>query len=350
MEKSLKKTAHKFLKASFGGKDLYFFTMKVKDVINLYYVAVRGKDEEEGSVQRILSPARIVSISEFVLMGNSFVNTFVLNWTNKEHLPRISKQEITIPIIPNSAQAIDGQHRLAGLSLAMKKKSSIGDGTILVALCLGLDTKEAAKIFLNINTEQRPVPKSLVYDLYGVVFEGQEMSINRAADIAHELHENPESPYYGKIKFPGGVGRIELSTVVSALKKYLEHDGVLATNNLKSLENQKSAILSFFKALKSFYNSPKENLWDKLSENPFMRSTGFYAAIEYLMESLLLQCVEKKSFTFDTMRSVLKLDSVPLLRHEDISKLDGKTARKKIKDFLRSASQKDVPEEAEYEF
>ena len=339
-----------YLKTSFNGKDLYFFAMKVKDVLSFYYVAARGKSDEEGAVQRVLSPSRIDSIAEFVLRGNTFVNTFVLNWTNSEHKPDIRSKSITIPLIANSAQAIDGQHRLAGLSLAMKKKISVGEEKVIVALWIGMTTQEAANIFLNINTEQRPVPKSLVYDLYGIVSNDQEMPINRATDIARELHDNSESPYFERIKFPGGVGRIELSAVVSGLKEYLKEDGVFVKYNLKSLENQKGIVLNYFKALKSFYNSPKENLWDKPNENPFMRSTGFRAAIEYLMESLLPLCVPKKSFSVETMKSLLKLESVVLLRHSDTSNFDTKIVKKKIKDFLKKASQEEVPSESEYEF
>jgi len=351
MAKVQQETSSEYLKTSFGGKDLYFFTMKVKEVLAFYYVAVRGKSEEEGAVQRVLSPSRIESIAEFVLRGNSFVNTFVLNWTNNDHSPRIGKnKKIFIPLIPNSAQAIDGQHRLAGLSSAMKKKAAVGEQKILVALCLGLTTQEAANIFLNINTEQRPVPKSLVYDLYGIVFPDQEMPINRATDIAHDLHSDPESPYYERIKFPVGVGRIELSTVVSSLKEHLKEDGLFGKHNLKSFESQIAVISNFFKALRAFYNSPKENLWEKPNENPFMRSTGFRAAIDYLAEYLLPSCAAKRSFTLDTMKSLLKLDSVTLLRHAEISRFDGKTARKMIKNFLKSASQEKVPGEDEYEF
>lgn len=64
-------------------------------------------------------------------------------------------------------------------------------------------TKDAALIFLNINSEQKPVPKSLIYDLYGIVEDDKEHAISRAKDIANELNENEDSPYYNAIKFPG---------------------------------------------------------------------------------------------------------------------------------------------------
>lgn len=43
------------------------FFMKVKDLLPIYYVAVRGRDDVQGAVQRVLNKRRINSIKEFVL-------------------------------------------------------------------------------------------------------------------------------------------------------------------------------------------------------------------------------------------------------------------------------------------
>ena len=103
------------------------------------------------------------------------------------------------------------------------------------------ETKDAAKIFLNINSEQKPVPKSLIYDLYGVTDEERNFAINRAEDIARILNEDVNSPFYNVIKYPGtprGKGKLDLSTVVNALKSYVDHDGKLEEKNVTSLNLQ----------------------------------------------------------------------------------------------------------------
>ena len=53
--------------------DAYIFKIKVKDILPLYYVAVRGRDKEEGAVQRVLNAKRISDISNYVLKGNMFL-------------------------------------------------------------------------------------------------------------------------------------------------------------------------------------------------------------------------------------------------------------------------------------
>lgn len=347
------KTEHKSYKcitSDFGENKIYIFTMKVKDAIKIHYVAVRGRDEEEGAVQRVLNPRRISSIAEFVLAGNMFVNTFVLNWTHEEEIPKITKGKITMPILGESAQVIDGQHRLAGLKQALGSDKAIGEKEIYIALAIGLVTEEAAKIFLNINTEQKPVPKSLVYDLYGIVDGNKDLAINRATDIARDLNSDEESPYYERIKFPGkdSMGRIDLSTVVSSLKKHLEVDGAFATHNLRSFNSQKTVISNFFISLASIYS--RDDLWNKAQQNPFMKNTGFFAAIEYIVGNLIPKCADKRSFTQETMKTIMGLQGEPLLKWEDISGKDGKTARKVIRNFLNSHSTQTLPSEKEYDF
>jgi len=343
-------SSYKYLKTDFSGVNVYVIPMKVKDVIYINYVAVRGRDDEEGAVQRVLSRRRISSIKDFILSGNMFFNTFILNWTEKIIKPSINKEDITIPIVPSAAQVIDGQHRLAGLEEAIKLKQKIGEETILVALCIGLETREAATIFLNINAEQRPVPKSLIYDLFGEAVDNEDHAINRARDIAQELNDNPESPFYRTIKFPGsprGAGTIDLSTVVSSIKTHLGPEGIFRAINISSLDSQRLIITNYFKAIYNFYEN--ENVWASKSKNPFLRSSGFSGAIDYL-PSILRLCANKKSFSIQTFHSLLRLDDEPLLLNEDIEKLDGKTARKRIRDYLERYQLKNLPDQEEYEF
>lgn len=334
----------------FGNIEMLTFPMKVKDIIHIYYVAVRGRDDEEGAVQRILNTQRIKSIKKFVLEGNMFISSFILNWTDKNKTPSFADGNVTIPIIPHAAQVIDGQHRLAGLHDAYKENEEIGEKEILVSLSLSLSNKQAAFIFLNINSEQKPVPRSLIYDLYGVLEDNIEHAINRANDIAAELNDNADSPYYNCVKKPGskrGEGMIDLSTIVSSLKKHLEITGTFANYKLRNLNIQKQVVLNFIDAIYYYYE--KEGSWANKIKNPFLQNAGFYGAIEFLTTSLIPKCSTKKSFSVETMKSFLQLDQNDLLLQKDIKGSDGKTARKKIVDFLETSIKNSIPEQEEYE-
>ncbi|WP_374944943.1 DGQHR domain-containing protein [Sphingomonas sp.] len=335
----------------FGEIPAYTFSMKVSDLVDVSYVAVRGVDEEEGAVQRVLSKARIAKIRSYILDGNTFFNSFILNWTDKTYPVRVNEGKINIPLVTSSAQVIDGQHRITGLEEAMKEDATVGERDIIVTLCTNLTTPQAAGIFLNINTEQRPVPKSLIFDLFGEVEGDPAHAINRATDIAESLNEDPLSPLYKLIKFPGaprGVGRIELSTFVTALKKHLEKDGEFSRVKLKSLDAQKAAVFNFFAAIRSFYEPQK--VWQSQTGNPFFRAAGFNGAVDFLCDKLLLKCAERKSFTVETMRNVLRLDEYSLLTWDDLQGTDGKTARKKVAEYLSSSLTGSLADQDEYEF
>lgn len=127
----------KKLKTKFSNITFFTQTMKVKDAVFIHYVDVRGRDNEEGAVQRVLNKQRIKGIKEFVLSGNMFFNTFILNWTENIKMPTHEDDSLFVPLVPASAMVIDGQHRLAGLQEAMKENPAIGEKEILVSICIG---------------------------------------------------------------------------------------------------------------------------------------------------------------------------------------------------------------------
>lgn len=340
---------NKFLSIRLGDIDAYIFTMKVKDVLPIYYVAVRGKDNVEGAVQRVLNKRRISSIKKFILEGNMFFNSFILNWSDTNYGIKIENGDLCIPEISAGAQVIDGQHRLEGLKQAYDEDEKIGEQSIVIVMVENLNTAEAAKIFLNINTEQKPVPNSLVYDLFG---EGKSKDyfIVRAKDIAEKLHTDPQSPYYQSIKMPGssqGVGKVDLSTVVNALKQYIDDKGVFVEYHIDDFEIQYKVILNYFNAIRCFYDD--EGIWLK-SINPFMTNSGFYAAIEFLCKDLIVKCVERKSFEETTVMSLIDLSEVGLLYKDELKNKQGKEQRNIVYNYLKTALLKDVPLQNEYKF
>ena len=346
-----KMTGH-CLQVKLGDTLAYIFMMKVRDLQYIKYIAVRGRDNEEGAVQRVLSPIRLKSIEEYVLKGNTFYTPFFLNWTNQDHGIKVENGIIAIPLVPNSAQVLDGQHRLAGLERAMKKDPSVEEQEVMVVLSNLLNTKDAASVFLNINTEQRPVPKSLIYDLFGVINENEpELPLVRAKDIALALQMDEKSPYLNSVKMPGsmrGVGIIDLSTIVNAIRPLLEDDGAFKKYRILNLENQVTIVLNYFNAIKTFYM--KKELWHSKTTNPFLSNAGFIAAAEVLNKTMIPKCVEKKDFTQENMEHLLKLDETSLLLKADLKNVDGKMQRKMIANYLDSSINNDIPDEDAYKF
>ena len=193
------------------------------------YAAVRGRDNEPGAVQRVLSTRRISSIKEFALSGGDFPANIILNWVTAKNPLSHGDTGFQIPEIERSAQIIDGQHRVAGLRAAITEKPALGKLQIPVSIYESLTPQQCANIFLAINTEQKPVPKSLVYDLYELAAEAfVDDAALRARDIVDALNSEDGSPYLGMFKYPGEPrrkGGIALSTAVTELKPLFEDKG-----------------------------------------------------------------------------------------------------------------------------
>lgn len=352
MNNNLTKITHPCLNVVLGNVPAYVFMISVKDLLFIKYIAVRGRSNEQGAVQRLLSPIRLKSIEEYVLKGNTFYSPFYLNWSNANANISISNSQITIPLVAESAQVLDGQHRLAGMERAVAKKPELENQKVLVILSNRLDTKQAAEVFLNINTEQKPVPKSLIYDLFGLInADDPDLPLVRAKDLAMALQKDNSSPYFNSIKMPGsmrGVGVIDMSTIVNSLKLMLEEDGGFVKYKILTLENQISVILNYFNAIKKIYSM--ENQWYSKTNNPFLTNAGFVAASEVLNKTLMVKCAAKKEFSQEVMIELLHLDTTPLLLRSDIKNMDGKTQRKVIVKYLEDAINNDIPDEDAYKF
>lgn len=329
--------------------EIYLVKLRAKTLVRISYAAVRGETEEEGAVQRVLNTRRIAKLKKYAIDVGEYPNSIVLNWVgDMPHIDR-SSGEITIPLFDKSAQIIDGQHRIAGLRAAIHEKPSVGEIEIPVAMFIGLNTKECANIFLSINTEQKPAPPSLVYDLYGIASDTLvDQAAARAKDIASELNESEESPYHELIKFPGAPrtwGGVALSTVVTALKPLVLEKGVFDQIGLTSLEQQKRAVINYFQAIKNQYGLQ----WQE-KNNAFLYAAGFSGALEFFKNKLVHYCNSQKSFTIETIDRVLKFDKSNLIYQSDLKGLQGTKANNKVAELLAERFEIDREIRQNFEF
>src|SRR5690606_17679783 len=84
----------------------------------------------------------------------------------------------------------DGQHRVYGFSLAKKKLR------VPVVIYTGLSRTEEARLFMDINTKQKPVPNPLLLDIKALADaeEGDEPLLRSLFDL---FHEDPHSVLSG---------------------------------------------------------------------------------------------------------------------------------------------------------
>lgn len=310
-----------------GARKFLLTRLPASVVTAISYAAIRGQTDEDGAVQRVLNQERINSIKTFTVQGGDYPNAVVLNWVSKENKLSTSDGALEFMIGERLAQIIDGQHRIAGIRAAIEDVSSLGKLELPVVIYRNLSTQECADIFLSINTEQKPVPRSLVFDLYGLASESVvDHAAVRARDIAMSLND-AGSPYEGDIKLPGAVkrrGGIPLSSAVTGIKPLVEDNGAFEQIDVKELELQRRIVLNWITALRNIYGSE----WDE-KDNVFQYASGFLAAMEFLRLQLIPYCNTQQSFEVKTFQEALKLSDA-LIYQTEVKGQGGSEAQRKI--------------------
>jgi len=203
-----------------------------KDDVDYFQFRIETKAEraEGEDFERPYKEERIEQIADFLnnddyaLFPNSIITTCYL--TNEElGLPNNTKfgefsannvlglpflEETTspdeailyVPYKENMLLLIDGQHRLLGLKDSNDEVRN--NYELLVSFMLGFPQATIAELFYTINYNQKPVNKSLLYDLMGE-FSKELDEITFMHEVVRVMNEIPKSPLHRRVKMLGVV-------------------------------------------------------------------------------------------------------------------------------------------------
>lgn len=142
-----------------GEHRFYTLTMPSDVLASCSFVSNRFEDPAEG-FQRRLDKKRAQEIAEYIDSGfGTIPSAVVLSAQEDADLKIFNGKTIEFNIGPKSFLVLDGQHRVYGFSLAK---------TVLrvpVVIYNGLSRSQEARLFIDINTKQRPVPNELLLDI-----------------------------------------------------------------------------------------------------------------------------------------------------------------------------------------
>jgi DNA phosphorothioation-associated DGQHR protein 1 len=213
--------------------------LKVDQQLGTYYVAVlpaqllletcysdrlRAIAEPDGAsyildgTQRGLDPERLNSIARYISrVDSAFPNSIILaanfseidgtieedsskRWSVKQDVSGI--YSLTIPTAEKLAAVIDGQHRLFAFALVDKDIPRL-DTQLICSLFLDLPKPFQAQLFATINSTQKPVPKSLTYELFGYNISDEDADHwspdKLAVFLSRKLNAEDDSPLKGRI-------------------------------------------------------------------------------------------------------------------------------------------------------
>ncbi len=214
-----------------GGAKYYSFVIQPEKLLRVAYVHQRRATPKEilDSYQRMLNRARLDKIGRFISKGGYFPNNIIINFTKKPRFDRKAKEGdivygiLTFPPYYASAWVIDGQHRLYGYANNEKKMKD----TVAVLAFESLDVKEQAKLFVEINREQKAVASNLLWDLYPVIYRDSEEVKQQLQQtislIVRKLNLDSDSPLCDHIKIPSmptkgaKITNLTMATICDAL-------------------------------------------------------------------------------------------------------------------------------------
>ncbi|WP_103666896.1 DGQHR domain-containing protein [Pseudanabaena sp. BC1403] len=173
-----------------GINRFYTLTLPSDILAKICFVTTREEDPEKG-FQRVLDKKRAQEIADYIDSGASIPNSIVLSAQPDAELEEIQKGKIiTFFERPKSFLVLDGQHRVYGFSLAKMKLR------VPVVIYNNLSRQEESRLFIDINTKQRPVPNELLLDIKKLA-ERETDSEQLLREIFDLFYNSPDSPLVG---------------------------------------------------------------------------------------------------------------------------------------------------------
>jgi DNA sulfur modification protein DndB len=314
------------IEGKMGGHTYYSFSIEPEKLLKIGFVLHRNKANENmmPTYQRLIKKARLKDIHAFIDEDKGyFPNSIIINIVSDKNKKLVFDQSnnqvpdaisrigvLHLPKKYRSAYIIDGQHRLYGYSNSQYKSSN----TIPVVALVNLDRSEQVRLFMQINENQKAVPKDLRNTLDADLLWDSESFIDQIkalkSKIAINLGENRRSPFFGKISIGEDKRAITTEHINLALnrsdflgkvkKNEIEKLGTFYTGDLDKAYNNISDFL--FKAF-GYLKESLEKQWEK-EGNIIVINKGFYGV------TLLLNDLINHQFRIGSLKSITNAKTV----------------------------------------
>jgi len=181
------------------------------------FVVSRDEDPMQG-FQRLLEHKRAQQIADYIDAGMGTIPTsIVLSAQEVAHFKVLGRgKTVEFQDVPKAFLILDGQHRVYGFALA---KSEL---RVPVVIYNGLSRRDESRLFIDINTKQKPVPNELLLDIRKLA-EYQEDVETLLGQIYDAFNSESDSPLLGLLSPAKRQGdKISRVTFNRALKPHIE--------------------------------------------------------------------------------------------------------------------------------
>ncbi len=174
-----------------GNTRFYTLSMPSDVLAETCMVEPRNEDPIEG-FQRALDTGRAKDIARYIDSGTGTIpSSIVLSaQVDAELQYKRTTRTLSFNRHPKSFLILDGQHRVYGFSLASSTLR------VPVVIYNGLTRTEEARLFMDINTKQRPVPNELILDIKRLA-DTESNTEGLLRDVFDAFDKNASSPLLG---------------------------------------------------------------------------------------------------------------------------------------------------------
>ncbi len=256
-----------------GGHSFFSFSIEPSTLLKFSYILHRNdaNSKDMPTYQRMIRKSRLTSISKFINGGGYFPNSIIINIDNNgkdlnfdlsslQSDNTISRIGILhLPKRYRSAYIIDGQHRLYGYVNTQYRSTN----TVPVVAVVNLEQSEQLKLFMEINENQKSVPKNLRNTLEADLSWHSESLKRRIGALETRLSErlgtDTDSPLYNKILIGENPQTATKSIRLESIKKGLSKGNFIGKADDSKLIRQGSffagTIEATYEKLYPFYSS-----------------------------------------------------------------------------------------------
>lgn len=357
------------IEGKMGELKYYTFLIEPERLLKLAYVLHRNKANHNmmPTYQRLIKKERLKSIRKYVDEGGYFPNSIIVSIdTNGKGIKfeqvsigtnnnQSKIGELYLPKTYQSLYIIDGQHRLYGYSDSKYAESNC----IPVVAFIDMKKNDQVKMFMDINENQKSVPKSLRNTLnIDLLWDAELYSQRQEAlrlDIGLSLGENNKSPLYGRIVTGEDTSDsrrcITLDYINKALKRsdflnvYKKNkNDILKYGTFDKMNNDETKSLLYlflvkcFKLIKDYCNDE----WEKGEEGFLTINNTTYAIIRIFNDIVNIILDKQNKSIVDNCDGMLKKCEDLLLNLADTINSLNPEIIYKIKNARGEAAKKDT--------
>lgn len=301
----------------------YVGKMDSKTLINISKVHRRGINDSRNGIQRELQINRAKEIANYCKDPDAAFPTPIVLSINSDDIQIEKKIEDIYTLSFNEnhpiAEILDGQHRIEGI-----KNSQNFETEMMIAIMFDLSEEEKAYVFSTINSNQKKVDKSLIYDLFEI--STGRSPLKTCHDIARILNSNESSPFYKRLKMLGKKRSATeilsqgmfVTHLVRLISKTPQKDEISIKNN-ETLTSDPSLIFREYfinnkdeiilKILTNYFNSVAtvfDTEWKDKNNNYILAKSTGYGALLKALPDFYSEGIKRKDLSQEFFLNIFK--------------------------------------------